>query len=552
MTTFYKGLTELELHYHRTKSFVRTKAMDEALRRIDTYHVVIILGTQGAGKSTLGNQILIEMQEKQQALPLKINDAYQFILAINTSRQIVVLIDDMFGQTFLNQRSLEQWLPLLERMDSLATSGRCKLIITTRTCIFNEAKKFMSCVIFSDIRLFSIYHIINLSNEFQLTDVEKMLLFRSFNQTSLNRIRMNEQQILSAHRKYLGLGFPLLCRMLNDRAIVCETELENVLIDSAVQIIDRIYDTEKIEYLTLVFLSLIDSLKLQRCFSVKLTFEEETLLRLLAQTCLLSFSEDLLDRMIDAADCLTGVFLKYKRPQKTFELIDRCVEEAVYLSFGKRSPKIVLKSCSKEFLQKAVTTTTEVDPQQPYLHVQRSQYKVLAERLVAILLSNFDSVNKIAVLGEIDFVNFFFDFLFETNQLEFFLEETVQNPLKKGVRTILFYCEDRPYFLSKLLMQLYGFFKNFPSYDQEINDVLKHFHAQNKNKCIGIIHKFTENKYQENVDCGVHSMNSKKEDEASLDNSCVFLSKRPADSKPKFVLHEGKQSLISQLFSLLH
>lgn len=75
------------------------------------------------------------------------------------------------------------------------------------------------------------------------------------------------------------------------------------------------------------------------------------------------------------------------------------------------------------------------------------------------------------------------------------MTKTVKKPVQNGLRSILFFCEDRLPFLAMILMQLYGL------YDQEIERVLKYFLTVEKHACIEVIHKYTENRYILDAEC---------------------------------------------------
>lgn len=525
--------------------------MKEALRRINQDKIVIISGLPGSGKTCMATQMMLEIRNKERVLPIKINDAIEFRIAISATHKCVLFIDGMFGQTVFNHNSLQQWVPLLEKMANLVELSMCNLIITCRTSVLKEAKKYLASEqssAMTDVGIFSNSHIIDLSKEFLLSEEEKTEFLRSYFSPSDSGI--DEQKILSTKNTYLG--FPLFCTMLANKPPLATSDFNNVLMMHLIQTIDGIYETERTEYLTLVFMALSESPKLYKSISRNSTSKQMTLLSEIARVCGVQFKDDLLDGLFDAADSLSDVFLKYTSENESFEFIDTCVEEAVCLSFGKRCPRKVLTSCNEEFIQKFVTSKRKLSSlaeTQTCLYVPPSQYELLAERIAAVLLSNFHLVNQICVLGESQFVEFFFNFLFSKNQIEFFLDKTVKNSLKRGERTILFYCGNRPDFLSNLLLQLHGLLKDIPTYDEEIKVVLEHFLAEDKSECMEIIHNVTENKYKTDFVCDAINLDLKEEGNESFDSG--FNSWNQDDmglatvaAQPVNTLYKGKKYIV--------
>ncbi|KAJ8313018.1 hypothetical protein KUTeg_010391 [Tegillarca granosa] len=489
--------TNLSLSIHMGEPFVKTKAMEEAIKRIDQHNVVILSGLPGSGKTVMGNRLLLELYHKNPTCLIKINDANEFRVSISAKIRSVIFIDDMFGQLGLDKQKLEEWLPVLERVVSLVKLGICKVIISSRCSVLKAAKAYLPEFIysgFSVMSLFSNIHIVDLSKEFQLSDDERMAIIQCHMANLPNSMKIDEQEVLSSYRQYLG--FPMLCRILTtDKLHLSHLNNEEILIMYTAGMIDRIYHTERLKYITLVFIALCDS-KLHKSILAELSSNEETLLHTIADLCSLEFHTGLTDRLIDAAECLSETFVHYKSNEDTFELTDACVYNAVCLTFGKRHPHIVLQSCTEEFIQCFLTTNIKLGYDlKPRLYVSRSQFKVLAQRVLAILSSRFDGVTRMKVLDKKDFVDYFFRYLFETDKLEPFLTETVKKPVQNGLRSILFFCEDRLPFLAMILMQLYGL------YDQEIERVLKYFLTVKKHACIEIIHKYTENRYILDAEC---------------------------------------------------
>lgn len=123
--------------------YVQTASLDNALEQLKHKQMLIIHGEPGIGKTTLANMIVMNYLEKGYTLKFisgnNLNELLK-ILSPDKESEEIIFIDDFLGANFLelcNSNSENQLVSFLDKYKSLNNK---KVVLTTRTSIYNKAK----------------------------------------------------------------------------------------------------------------------------------------------------------------------------------------------------------------------------------------------------------------------------------------------------------------------------------------------------------------------------------------------------------------------------
>ncbi|XP_041347237.1 uncharacterized protein LOC121367177, partial [Gigantopelta aegis] len=104
-----KHLADHKLNRLNYNTYVKTRAHNKAETLLDDLGVVILVGSPGSGKSTLGLHLMahIKNTKKRQVLLLQHPSQFEDIsippsmVNIEQEEKLVIMIDDIFGRTNL-------------------------------------------------------------------------------------------------------------------------------------------------------------------------------------------------------------------------------------------------------------------------------------------------------------------------------------------------------------------------------------------------------------------------------------------------------------------
>jgi len=231
------------------------------MKSITTLNIVIIKGSQGEGKTTTALQVMKIIRDgKRKKQPILIYHPHQWHQAININDQVIVLIDDMFGKYKFN----DDWISLLGKsMIETIRKGNVSVIITSRTNIFEEAKKYLKIHVTdtftNEISLLSDSVVVDLSKQYPLTPDEKRKMLSNIFETNQISPRAGEIKAILEQEPNPLFGFPLICKLYirnthkkGERDIRFFTAPSTILMDEISKL--RVFNPN--HYFALIFCSL--------------------------------------------------------------------------------------------------------------------------------------------------------------------------------------------------------------------------------------------------------------------------------------------------------
>ncbi|XP_067655089.1 ankyrin repeat domain-containing protein 17-like [Haliotis asinina] len=184
--------------------FVKTTGYRQAKLCLDNRHVVAITGFPGTGKTASAYQLLRDLEQQYDIFivhsPKEVN------LKDQPKRAKVYLVNDIFGESVFSVLALERWKNLLAsffKSGDKKLSEKVKLIVTSRSSVFNEALRYL------DFQCFSGDTTVDLSSQTPLCREEKCEMILSH--MCHSPIKLPQSTIDSICEMTIPYGFPHTC-----------------------------------------------------------------------------------------------------------------------------------------------------------------------------------------------------------------------------------------------------------------------------------------------------------------------------------------------------
>ncbi|XP_071178011.1 uncharacterized protein [Mytilus edulis] len=162
----------------REGTFVTTKAVTDGLLLLKQNGVLLITGYAGTGKSRIGRHILhMYCTENISYKCIKLNTLGEWEYMVSTEHNVVVLLDDIFGETNCIYNR-EIYTKILDKVHAYVCQGNIKVIITIRDTVKRQCQE-----VFDSHRLFQ-YEFIDLSSQkYLLSQEEKCTVLTKYMET---------------------------------------------------------------------------------------------------------------------------------------------------------------------------------------------------------------------------------------------------------------------------------------------------------------------------------------------------------------------------------
>ena len=118
--------------------YVVTACHDEAMKRLDAFGSIIIIGEPGVGKSTLAEQIVVDYSLKGYQLCFIENDLAEAEQVWEKEQKQVFYFDDFLGRNYLEGIGQNHDSHVLNFMKRVQKDGLKRFILTSRTTIMQQ------------------------------------------------------------------------------------------------------------------------------------------------------------------------------------------------------------------------------------------------------------------------------------------------------------------------------------------------------------------------------------------------------------------------------
>ena len=186
--------------------FVETKAFNELKIVVEEIHWATLLGKPGDGKSATAAHLLLQYTDRgYDPVFLSSPRDWKMLISDSPSSRQVVVIDDMFGQSYLNDNNnVGKWKSLIESMSRILKQrhGNLVVICTSRRYIFKDIETALS-----KHACFLKQAIVDMTEEhFKLTGDEKVAILTKFVEDN----KIETTQLLLRDIRYVDPphGFP--------------------------------------------------------------------------------------------------------------------------------------------------------------------------------------------------------------------------------------------------------------------------------------------------------------------------------------------------------
>ncbi|XP_060078361.1 uncharacterized protein LOC132557850 isoform X2 [Ylistrum balloti] len=450
--------TMLKRHIEETANILvtRTAAEKAVVERIKDYHMVVISGVTGEGKTTLGREICKKLRDGNLdesincKTPVLITVPQDWSDVVNDKDDIVVFVDDIFGKTNYQTGLLNGWSPFFDRILQCLHKGNVCLVMTSRTHILKDARRESGVLseMISD-HILSEKKTVDLTVDHKLTYNERLDIYNKHSNQRQAGGHVMSTMLLTYHeiRRFpsnISIGFAQICNLFftNDTFFEKGEKFFRNPLRMLTEEIERMRLTEPHKYFALVYCFLndqtLDSRKLNRLKMEKDDYEN---LKVLAEVCGVIHTGNVLAMLKDGLNALDRTYLT--RQNTVFTFGHQSIADSVSLVFGKENPELILEKCSNRVILEQLDVSGAEKPDMCTLHVPPDSFHHLVKRMCKMILEDND-YNRITLKSFPRFRNQkFADCLFEYI--------TTTHDVAKGFlranSTLLDSCENNVFFL---------------------------------------------------------------------------------------------------------
>ncbi|XP_071099325.1 ankyrin repeat and KH domain-containing protein 1-like [Haliotis cracherodii] len=317
--------------------FVKTTGYHKAKECLDNKHVVAITGFPGTGKTASAYQLLRDLKDQYDIFivqkPKEVNFKEQ------PTRARIYLVNDIFGESVFSVLALERWKNLLAsffKSGDRKLSDKVKLIVTSRTSIFNEALTYV------DFQSFSADTMVDLSAQTPLSKAEKREMVH--NHMSRSQIELPDSTVDSICDMSIPYGFPHTC-FLFFKLKQFHHEPMSFFRDPLPCLNNSLSDlclSEPKLYACLLLLLLSDD----EVHVERLSYQADTLERVFQKVQDVSIGD--IEKCFRGSSPLDGPFIRKDVDVVTFS--HPSIKNAVSYLVGTTDPQFIIDNCSFQFV----------------------------------------------------------------------------------------------------------------------------------------------------------------------------------------------------------
>lgn len=196
--------------------FVETRAFSNVMKNLQTLGYVVVKGNPGDGKTTISVYMIKRLMEKGK-IPIQIRTPSDWDEFVSPNENLVIFIDNIFGELSLSQTDATQWSNRFLEMKALvgtAIEGNDNvIIITIRNDIHEEC-----CQSLKDDRFFREAKVDISDRENKLSTMEMTQFLEKYVPDSTYQSCEIDSDTFFADVP--NLGFPQCCRLFKDNVLL--------------------------------------------------------------------------------------------------------------------------------------------------------------------------------------------------------------------------------------------------------------------------------------------------------------------------------------------
>ncbi|CAG2228804.1 TNNI3K [Mytilus edulis] len=388
----------------REDTFVVTKVVSDGLLLLKQNGVLLITGHAGTGKSRTGRHVLhIFCTGDTLYKCIKLNTLSEWEGMVNSEDNVVVLLDDIFGETNCIYNR-EKDTPILDKVHAYVCKGNIKVIITIRDTVKRQCQE-----LFDNHRLFK-FDIIDLSsNKYKLNLNEKEMILTKYMQT----VRKSEY---IKSKGFVDCNGDLILKSAEVRIIIHENPVKGFPL-----VIYQFVHNDKYFYLGRKFFDSPTEAILEEVRAIRRKGEEHRKFMIqyavmvytaINENCINPDDSSCVLEITEIIDAIYGATMKLKKfhiadavmelkasyliniPNKrAYELHHPTLQESVIISFAQvdeENMNKIIPLISWSFFLKIVKpeSYTEKDGE-VVLRIPTNSYKLLADRLAEFYIAEY-------------------------------------------------------------------------------------------------------------------------------------------------------------------
>ncbi|XP_060581713.1 uncharacterized protein LOC132738263 [Ruditapes philippinarum] len=374
-------------------TFVKTKAFESTLKRLQKTGFVVINGNHGEGTST----IALHLISGKRYLRLSTPNDWRLVSIKNCD---AIFIDDIFGVAVLEEENVKCWRPVLEEIREAVLKKDIIVLITIKPHILRQAKKYL----FYKLSNWFADNVITVKSETISID-ERYEILKSHLEANERKIDIDAlKSFVSSYENnpetMFQIGFPQRANMYAEFSQFFEKGF--TFLEKPIYFVKNcLSDVLSEEKSFLAFFFLWSQLKHTLRITELDDMEErsEISCRLKQQNVFsVSYVKEALLSHKDG-------FINYIEDSEEFRFSHDIIADVVGLLVCEKNIKDGINLCSLDFLLTYVTTADETEDESIVkVYIKKSRFELLHKRLLYFYRSNKMAVNHDA-FGNENFVS---------------------------------------------------------------------------------------------------------------------------------------------------